>query len=85
MLHVMSTPRLCIYISFLSDGAREELEPVGKGAQFFSYRGALQEFLEVEVHNQNEVTDSSVLSMFLKILHGVLLPSYKLENGLTEA
>lgn len=54
-------------------------EPGGKGAHnFFAYRGALNtSFLRPKVHNQNEVTHCSNLSLFPKFLIGVLLPSHK--------
>lgn len=73
----MSSPRLYIYIFFLFDRAREELEPVGKGAHnFFPIEEPCKSFWKLKYITKNEVTDSIVFRYFPKILHGVLLPSY---------
>lgn len=67
---------------------REELEqPVGnEGSQFWTYRGALKKFLKVEVHNWNEVNDSSIFFIYLNFC---MEPFYHLtsfrETCLTEA
>lgn len=87
MLRAISTPSLYIYIFF--ECVRERrVGAAGRkwGSQFLPYRGALKKFLKVEVHNQNEVNDSSIFLCLPKILRGILLQSYKFrETGLTEA
>lgn len=68
MLHVMSTPRLYIYIFFLFDWAKGvEAGRKGRGgSHFFPTEEPCKEFLDVEVHNKNEATDCSVFVIFLK-------------------
>lgn len=82
MLPVMSTPRLYIYI-FLFVRLGEELELVGKGggSQFFPIEEPCKEFLDDEVHNQNEATGSSVFVIFLKFCMEYCYHLTSFENG----